>query len=185
MHTLWDKLSAVVPWSMPFFREKVHSALPRVVVQCVLRFAMYPVWRKLKRKRDRLTDQNIRRGEGASGSRPKLKIIRSENPSRPLISTSEDDLLQDKIPGIGVAILVTSISAIPIQSVAMTAKPPDEVRFTPDSSPAVACRQKLKSIIVCTLNEQGMSSIQGNMLTSEKAIFHLRQCREYHGHLRL
>ena len=120
-----------------------------------------------KRKRDSLTDQNIRRGEGASGSRPKLKNIRSQNPSRPLISASEDDLPQD-IPGIGAAISVPPISAIPIQSVAMTAKAPDEVRFTPESSPVVACRQKLKFIIVCTLNEQGMS--RGNMLTYEKVI---------------
>jgi len=58
----------------------------------------------LKRKRDSSTDQNIRREEGAFGSRPKLKIIRFQNPSRPLISASEDDLPLDKILGIGAAI---------------------------------------------------------------------------------
>jgi len=123
-----------------------------------------------KRKRDSSTDQNIRREEGAFGSRPKLRIIRSQNPSRPLILASEDDLPQDKIPGIGVALSATPIPAIPIQSVAMTAKAPNEVRLTPEFSPAAAYRQKLKSIIVCTPNEQAMFSIQGNGLTSEKII---------------
>jgi len=52
----------------------------------------------------------------------------------------------------------------------MMAKALDEVRFTLESSPVVACRQKLKSIIVCTPIKQGMSNIQGNVLTSEKAI---------------
>ena len=51
-----------------------------------------------KRKRDSSTDQNIRREEGAVGSRPRLKIIRSQNPSTPLISTPEDDLSENKIP---------------------------------------------------------------------------------------
>jgi len=49
-------------------------------------------------------------------------------------------------------------------------KAPDEVRFTPEFSPAAACREKLKSIIVYTSNEQHMSSIQGNGLTSKKVI---------------
>jgi len=56
----------------------------------------------------------------------------------------------------------------------MTAKTPDEVRFTPEPSLAAACRQKLKSIVVCTPNEQGMFNIQGNVLASEKSIFHLQ-----------
>jgi len=120
-----------------------------------------------KRKRDSSTDQNIRREEGASGSRPKLKIIRSQNPLRPLILASKDDLLQDKIPRIGTTISITPIFAIPIQSVAMTANAQNEVGFTPESSPVVACGQKLKPIVVCTPNEQGMSSIQGNVLTSK------------------
>jgi len=51
-----------------------------------------------------------------------------------LISASKDDLPQDKIPRIGAAISVRPISAIPIQSVAMMVKAPDEVRFTPESS---------------------------------------------------
>jgi len=107
----------------------------------------------------------------ASGSRPKLKIICSRNLSRPLISTLEDDLPQDKIPGIGACISITLIPAIPIQIVVITTNALDEVRFTPEPLPAAACMQKLKSIIVCTSNEQGMRSIQGNVLTSEKAIF--------------
>ena len=86
-----------------------------------------------KRKGDSLTDQNIPRGEGAFGSKHKLKIIRSQNLLGLFISASEDDLPHDKIPGIGVAISVTPISAIPIQSVTMTAKAPYEVRFTPQS----------------------------------------------------
>ena len=53
----------------------------------------------------------------------------------------------------------------------MTAKASDEIGFTPKASPIATCRQKLKSIVVCTPYEQGMSSIQGNALTSEKAIF--------------
>jgi len=75
MCALWDELSGVVPWLMSFFREKVH---------------FQEWWSKVcftsscsrsegssKRKRDSATDQNIQREEGASGSKPKLKIIRS------------------------------------------------------------------------------------------------------------
>ncbi|KAJ8434523.1 LOW QUALITY PROTEIN: hypothetical protein Cgig2_030146 [Carnegiea gigantea] len=68
-------------------------------------------------------------------------------------------------------ISVTSISAIPIQHVAMPAKPPDEVRLTPGPLPATTCRRKLKSIIVCTLDEQGMSNVQGRKLNYGKTIF--------------
>jgi len=53
----------------------------------------------------------------------------------------------------------------------MSTKVPDVVKFTLECLLAVAYRQKLKSIIVCTLNESGMSSIQRNALTFEKAIF--------------
>jgi len=56
----------------------------------------------------------------------------------------------------------------------MPAKAQDEVRFTPEPSPATAYGEKLKSIVVYTTNEQGMSSIQRKTLTSEKAIFRLQ-----------
>ena len=90
----------------------------------------------LKRKRENSTDQNIWREEGASASKPKLKIIRSQNPSRPLISATENDLLQTKIPRIGAVISVTPIFGIPIQSVATAVRGPNEVRFTHEPSPA-------------------------------------------------
>ena len=53
----------------------------------------------------------------------------------------------------------------------MPAKARDEVRFTLELSPLVACRQRLKSIIVYILNEEDMSNIQRNASTSKKAIF--------------
>jgi len=61
---------------------------------------------KPNRKRDSSIDQDIRREEGAFGSKLKLKIIHSQNPSRPLISALEDDLPQTKILGIGAAISI-------------------------------------------------------------------------------
>ena len=53
----------------------------------------------------------------------------------------------------------------------MPSKPPDEVRHTPEPSPATVCRRKLKSIVVCTPNEQGMSNLQGRKLNYGKTIF--------------
>jgi len=104
----------------------------------------------LKRKRESSTDQNTWREEGASGLKPKLRIVCSQSPSKPLIPATKDNLPQTKIPGISAAISATLISAIPIQSVAMPAKAPDDVKLTPKPSPVIACRQKLKSIVVYT-----------------------------------
>ena len=53
----------------------------------------------------------------------------------------------------------------------MPTKAPYEVRFNPEPSLATARRQKLKSIIDYTMNEQDMPNIQGNALTSKKVIF--------------
>jgi len=88
-----------------------------------------------------------------------------------LILVVEDDLPQTKILGIGAAISVTPISAIPIHSVAMPVKAPDEIRFTLEPSLAAACRQSLKSIVVYAPNEQDMSNIERNALTSKRTTF--------------
>ncbi|KAJ8432128.1 hypothetical protein Cgig2_027710 [Carnegiea gigantea] len=69
-----------------------------------------------KRKGDRSSDQNIQRDKGPSGSKLKLKIVRSQKPLRS----------PTKILGVGVAISVTPISAVLIQSVAMPTKASDE-----------------------------------------------------------
>ena len=124
-----------------------------------------------KRKRDISSDQNIQRDEDPSSSKPKLKIVHSQKPLRPPVLETEDDTPQTKIPGVGVAISVTPISAVPIQSVTMLAKAPNEVRLALEPSPAKACRRKLKSIIVCIHDEQGMSNVQGSKLNYGKTIF--------------
>ncbi|KAJ8420965.1 hypothetical protein Cgig2_019214 [Carnegiea gigantea] len=121
----------------------------------------YPVGHS-KRKRDSSSDQNIQRDEGPSDLKPKLKIFRSHKHLRSPVLETEDNTPQTKIPGVGAAISIAPIPAIPIPSVAMLAKAPDEVRLTPETSPAIACRQKLKSIVVCTPDEQGTSNVQGN-----------------------
>ena len=53
----------------------------------------------------------------------------------------------------------------------MPAKAPNEVRLTPKPSLATTYRRKLKSIVVCTPNEHGMSNVQGSKLNYGKAIF--------------
>ncbi|KAJ8443564.1 LOW QUALITY PROTEIN: hypothetical protein Cgig2_020651 [Carnegiea gigantea] len=88
----------------------------------------------------------IQRDEGPPSSKRKLKIISSQKPLRPPILAIEDNIPQIKIQGVGV-ISVTSISVIPIQSVAMLAKALNEVRLTLEPSPATACRRKLKKAI--------------------------------------
>jgi len=124
-----------------------------------------------KRKRDSSSYQNIQRDEGASGSKPKLKIIYSQKPlSSPILAT-EDNNPQTKILGVGVAISVTPISEIPIQSVATPAKAPDKDRLTSEPSNAIAYRRKLKFIVVCTPNEQGISNVQESKLNYGKTIF--------------
>ncbi|KAJ8431723.1 hypothetical protein Cgig2_013422 [Carnegiea gigantea] len=124
-----------------------------------------------KRKRDSSSYQNIQRDEGPSGSKPKLKIIRSQKPlSSPVLETA-DNTLQTKILRVGVAISVTPISEIPIQSIVTPAKAPERDRLTPEPSLAIAYRQKLKSIVVCAPNEQGISNVQGSKLNYGKTIF--------------
>ncbi|KAJ8426500.1 hypothetical protein Cgig2_020470 [Carnegiea gigantea] len=129
----------------------------------------YPVGHS-KRKKDSSSNQNIQRDEGPSGSKPKLKIVHSQKPLRSPILETEDNTPQTRIPGVRATISFAPIPAIPIQSVAMPAKAPDEVRLTPKPSPATACRQKLKSIVVCTPDEQGISNIQESKLNYEKTI---------------
>jgi len=125
----------------------------------------------LKRKRDSSSDQNIQRDEGPSDSKPKLKIVRFQKPLRSPVLETEDNSPQIKILGVGATISVTPIPAIPIQSVAMPTKAPDEVRLSPEPSPTTACRRKLKSIVVCTPDEQGISNVQGSKLNYGNTIF--------------
>ncbi|KAJ8426371.1 LOW QUALITY PROTEIN: hypothetical protein Cgig2_001897 [Carnegiea gigantea] len=72
------------------------------------------------------------------------KIFNRKKPLRPPVLDTEDNIPQTKIPGVGIAISVTPISAILIQSVAMTAKGLNEVSLTPKPSPTIACRLKAK-----------------------------------------
>ncbi|KAJ8453327.1 hypothetical protein Cgig2_008211 [Carnegiea gigantea] len=102
---------------------------------------------------------------GAPGLKPKLMIVHSQKPLRPHVLATKDNALQTKTPRVDAGISVTLISAIHIQSVAMPPKTSDEVRLTLKPSPTTACRRKLKSIVVCTPDEQGMS------LNSGKPIF--------------
>ena len=110
-----------------------------------------------KRKRVSSSDQNIQRNEAPSGSRPKFKIIHSQKPLRSPAVETEDNIPQAEIPGVDAAISITPISAVLIQSVPMAPEASDEVRLTLEPLPVTACRRKLKSIIVCLLDEQGMS----------------------------
>ncbi|KAJ8432750.1 hypothetical protein Cgig2_011673 [Carnegiea gigantea] len=120
-----------------------------------------------KRKRVSSSDQNIQRNEAPSGSRPKFKIIRSQKPLRSPALETEDNTLQTKIPGVNAALPVAPISAVPIQSVPMAPEASDEVRLTLEP----LYRRKLKSIIVCLLDEQGMPNVGGSKLDYGKTVF--------------
>ncbi|KAJ8431985.1 hypothetical protein Cgig2_005914 [Carnegiea gigantea] len=124
-----------------------------------------------KRKRVSSSDQNIQRNEAPSSSRPKFKIIRSQKPLRSPALETEDNTLQTKIPGVDAALPVAPISVVPIQSVPMAPEASDEVRLTLEPLPVTACRQKLKSIIVCLLDEQGMPNVGGSKLDYGKTVF--------------
>jgi len=63
------------------------------------------------------------------------------------------------MPGVDAAISIRPISVIPIQSITMTTKGPDKVKLSPEPSPAIVYSRKLKSVVVCTLDEQGMSNV--------------------------
>ncbi|KAJ8438680.1 hypothetical protein Cgig2_011863 [Carnegiea gigantea] len=69
---------------------------------------------KSRRKRDISSDQNNQRDEGPSGSKPKLKIVHSQKPLRSHVLETKDDTPQTTILGVGAAISVAPISAIPI-----------------------------------------------------------------------
>ncbi|KAJ8425953.1 hypothetical protein Cgig2_016233 [Carnegiea gigantea] len=163
LYTLWDQFSRVFSWSMPFSGEEIHSSLPRVVVQNVPHFIRFSFWRELKEEES----QN----EVPSGSRPKFKIIRSQKPLRSPALETGDNTSQTEIPGVGAALSVAPISAVPIQSVPMAPEVSDEVRLTLEPLPVTACRRKLKSIIVCLLDEQGMPNVGGSKLDYEKTVF--------------
>ncbi|KAJ8429978.1 hypothetical protein Cgig2_009664 [Carnegiea gigantea] len=124
-----------------------------------------------KRKRDISYNQNIQRDEGPSSLKPKLKIVRSQKPLRSPILETKDNTLLTKIPGVGATISATPISAVPIQSIAMLAQAPYEVKLTLDPSSATAYSRKMKSIVVCTFDEQGVSNVQGSKLNYGKTIF--------------
>lgn len=125
----------------------------------------------LKRKRDGSPDVNIQRNEGPSGSRPKLKIIISPPPLRSPILETEDSTPEAEIPGVGVPISVTPISAIPTRSIAPPPRVPAKVRLISEPLLATSCEQKLKSIIVCAPGEQDTSEPRGSKVTYEKTIF--------------
>ena len=55
----------------------------------------------------------------------------------------------------------------------MPAKALDKIRLPLETSPTILYGQKLKSIVVRTLDEQGMSNVHGSDLNSRKAIFPL------------
>ncbi|KAJ8427212.1 hypothetical protein Cgig2_028268 [Carnegiea gigantea] len=88
----------------------------------------------VKKKRDNSSNEDVPRYEGASSLRPKLKNVHSRKPLGPSTPAIEDNTPYIKIVGVGDTILVTPISAIPIQSVAMPLKVPDDVRLTPKPS---------------------------------------------------
>ncbi|KAJ8442297.1 hypothetical protein Cgig2_011220 [Carnegiea gigantea] len=79
-----------------------------------------------KRKRASSSDQNIQRNEAPSCSRPKFKIIRSQKPLTSPALETEDNTPQKEIPGVGAALSVARISAVPIQSVPMAPEVSDE-----------------------------------------------------------
>jgi len=87
-----------------------------------------------KKKRGNSSNEDVPRYEGASSLRPKLKNVSSRKPLAPSIPAIEDNALYITILGVGGTILVTPISAILVQSVAMPLKVPDEVRLTPKPS---------------------------------------------------
>ncbi|KAJ8422461.1 hypothetical protein Cgig2_011973 [Carnegiea gigantea] len=84
---------------------------------------------------------------------------------------ARDNTSQMEIPRVGAALSVAPISAVPIQSVPMAPEVSDEVRLTLEPLPVTACRQKLKSIIICLLDEQGMPNVGGSKLDYGKTVF--------------
>ncbi|KAJ8432645.1 LOW QUALITY PROTEIN: hypothetical protein Cgig2_011811 [Carnegiea gigantea] len=129
-------------------------------------------WSKIsKRKRVSSSDQNIQRNEASSGSRPKFKIIHSQKPLRSPALETEDNTPQTKIPRVDAALPVAPISAVPIQSVPMAPEASDDVRLTLEPLPVTASRRKLKSIIVCLFDEQGMPNAGGSKLDYGKTVF--------------
>ncbi|KAJ8423647.1 hypothetical protein Cgig2_010634 [Carnegiea gigantea] len=141
---------------MPFSGEEVHSCFQEWWFKVFLTSSG-----NSKRKRYSSSDQTIQRDEVLSSLKPKVNIVRSQKPLRP----------PTNIAGVRAAISVTPISIIPIQSLIVPAKDLDEVRLTLEPSPVTACRRKLKSIVVCTPDEQGMSNVQGSKLNYRKTIF--------------
>ena len=73
-----------------------------------------------------------------------------------------------KIPGVDAALSVAPIFAVPIQSVPTAPQAFDEVRLTLEPLPVTACIRKLKSIILCLLDEQGVG---GSKLDYGKTVF--------------
>ncbi|KAJ8432184.1 hypothetical protein Cgig2_008636 [Carnegiea gigantea] len=71
-----------------------------------------------KRKQSDLSDMNIPKDEDKLGSKPKLKIVRSEKRLKPFVPLMPDGSSRIKIQGIDVVIPTTPIPAIPIQSIA-------------------------------------------------------------------
>ncbi|KAJ8420734.1 hypothetical protein Cgig2_023006 [Carnegiea gigantea] len=171
LYTLWDQFSRV------FF---LVNALLWRGNSLVASKSGGPKWSSLhqililegaQRGRERSSDQNIQRNEAPSGSRPKFKIIRSQKHLRSPALETEDNPPQTKIPGVDTALSVAPISVFPIQSVPMAPKASDEVRLTLEPLPVTAYRRKLKSIIVCLLDEQGMSNVGGSKLDYGKTVF--------------
>ncbi|KAJ8437338.1 hypothetical protein Cgig2_015069 [Carnegiea gigantea] len=157
MLALWNKFLGVVSSSMPISGEKVYSTSKSGGLKCSLLHHI-PILEGAQRGREKLHLTKIFKG---------IKIVRSQKPLRPHVLTIEDNTPQRKILGVGVT---TSVKPISAYSVTMLAKALDEVRLTREPLPATTYRQKLKSIVVYSPDEQGMSNVQRSKLNSRKAI---------------
>ncbi|KAJ8420953.1 hypothetical protein Cgig2_010782 [Carnegiea gigantea] len=124
-----------ISWSMPFYGDKVHSRFQAWWSKVFLTSSGTYSRRNSKRKRD-----------SPSGSKPKVKIVRSQKPLRSHVLKTEGNTPQRKIPGVAVAMSVTFISIIHIQSIVTLTKTPYEVRLTPEPSHVTACRRKLNKL---------------------------------------
>ncbi|KAJ8431932.1 hypothetical protein Cgig2_023741 [Carnegiea gigantea] len=96
------------------------------------------------------------------------------NSKRKKYNSSDQNIQRDEDP---------SGSRLKLKSVVVPANALDKVRLTREPSPSTSYRRKLKSIVVCTPNEQGMSNVQGSKLNYEKPAS--RRCKKYHGSPRL
>jgi len=107
-----------------------------------------------KSKQSDLSDTNSSKDNDIVGTKPKRKILRSGKPLEPSVPSIEVDSSHVKMPRIDITIPATPIRTVPIQSIAPSIKVTDEIKKHFKFSPAEICRQKLKSIIIRTINGQ-------------------------------